>query len=95
MASSSGSGLHWTAAAGIDLKNKTVIFLHAAWMSSSMFDDTITHLSSQLQDTNLVCVDLHGHGKTVNSKERFTYCDQADDVAHLMVCIYNIHCKHD
>lgn len=54
-------------------------------MSSSMFDETIDHLSPSLPNTNLLRVDLNGHGETRNGRKQFTYWDQAEDVIKLMV----------
>lgn len=54
-------------------------------MSSSMFDTTIAQLSSVLPGTNLLRVDLNGHGETRNGRKEFTFWDQADDVVELMV----------
>lgn len=57
-------------------------------MSSSMFDDTIAQLSPVLPNTNLLRVDLNGHGETRNGREEFSYDDQADDVVQLMVSVF-------
>ncbi|ORX75805.1 alpha/beta-hydrolase [Basidiobolus meristosporus CBS 931.73] len=84
MTSSSDSALHWTSTASIEPKSPTLVFLHASWMSSAMFDETIAHLSPALPQTNLICVDLNGHGETRNGRKQFTYWDQADDVVKLM-----------
>lgn len=56
-------------------------------MGSSMFDETTEHLASVLPNTNLLCVDVNGHGKVVGGRKEFTLWDQADDVVALMVCL--------
>lgn len=52
-----------------------------------MFDETIDHLRDLLPNTNLICVDLNGHGKTTTGRNTFTLWDQANDVVTLMVCL--------
>jgi hypothetical protein len=54
-------------------------------LSPTMFDETVTHLSSLLPAVNLLRVDLNGHGKITSSRKNFTLWDQADDVITLMV----------
>jgi pimeloyl-ACP methyl ester carboxylesterase len=80
------STLHWTSTAPIDPKIPTIIFIHAAWMSLAMFDDTVDQLSPALPGVNLLRVDLNGHGETRSGRKEFTYGDQADDLVQLMVC---------
>lgn len=85
MASTSPSALYWSCVPTLDTTKPTLIFLHAAWMPSSMFDETIKYLSSKLVNTNLLCIDVNGHGKTVAGRKTFTLWDQVDDVVNLMV----------
>jgi 3-oxoadipate enol-lactonase len=56
-----------------------------------MFDETVGHLTALLPDTNLLCVDLNGHGKTIAGRKTFTLWDQGDDVIALMVRWW-LHC---
>jgi len=71
----------------LDIAKPTLIFLHASWMSSAMFDETVGHLLALLPDKNLLCIDLNGHGKTTTGRKNFTLWDQGDDVVALMVCL--------
>ncbi|KAH6706318.1 Alpha/Beta hydrolase protein [Leptodontidium sp. MPI-SDFR-AT-0119] len=84
MSSTITSALHWRCVPNLDATKPTLIFLHAAWMSSPMFEETTEYLSSILSNTNLLCVDVNGHGKTVDGRETFTLWDQADDIVTLM-----------
>lgn len=79
------STLYWNCTPRFDISKSTVIFLHAAWMSSTMFDETIDHLSAQFPSVNLLSVDLSGHGQTIMTRKRFTLWEQGEDVAALMV----------
>jgi hypothetical protein len=79
------SALYWKCTPSLDITKATVIFLHAAWVSSTMFDETIDHLSQLLPNTNLLCVDLNGHGNTTAGRKTFTLWEQGDDVISLMV----------
>ena len=54
-------------------------------MSPTMFDETVTHLSSLLPAVNLLRVDLNGQGKISSGRKNFTLWDLADDVIALMV----------
>lgn len=85
MASFSKSGLYWSCTPSLDLAKPTLVFLHAAWMSSTMFDETLGHLSAKLPNTNLLCIDLNGHGRTTMGRKNFTLWDQGEDVVALMV----------
>ena len=85
MALSTKSKLHWTCTPRLDPTKTTIIFLHAAWMSSEMFDETVAHLSSLLPNVNLLRIDLNGHGKTKAGRMAFTMWDQVEDVVALMV----------
>jgi len=86
MASTKKSALYWTCTPDLDITKPTIIFLHAAWMSSTMFDETMNPLSTLLPNTNLLCVDLNGHGKTMAGRKKFTLWEQGDDIVALMVC---------
>jgi pimeloyl-ACP methyl ester carboxylesterase len=56
-------------------------------MSSSMWEETTQSLASQLMNTNLVRIDLNGHGKTTQGRKEYTLWDQAQDVLDLVVRI--------
>jgi pimeloyl-ACP methyl ester carboxylesterase len=77
--------LFYTSPAPIDPSKKTVVFLHAAYMSSTMWVDQIDYLKPAFSNTNLLLVDLNGHGKTRNGRKTFTLYDQVDDIVALMV----------
>jgi hypothetical protein len=51
-----------------------------------MFDETIGHLLGLLPNTNLICIDLNGHGKSSTGRKAFMLWDQGNDVVTLMVC---------
>ncbi|KAI8801831.1 putative alpha/beta hydrolase [Cladochytrium replicatum] len=69
----------------VDPSKPTLIFLHAAWMSADMFDETISHIAPQLGDKfNLVQIDMNGHGKTVEGRKEFDLWDQARDLISFM-----------
>jgi pimeloyl-ACP methyl ester carboxylesterase len=55
-------------------------------MSSSMWEETTQSLSDGLSSTNLVRVDLNGHGRTTEGRKEYTLWDQAQDVLDLIVC---------
>ncbi|KAL2844171.1 putative alpha/beta hydrolase [Aspergillus pseudoustus] len=78
------NGLHWCAEAALQPEQPTILFTHASWMSSSMWEETTQALAPDLSDTNLVRVDLHGHGKTINGRKEYTLWDQAQDVLSLV-----------
>jgi pimeloyl-ACP methyl ester carboxylesterase len=82
------SKLYYTSPSPIDPSKKTVVFIHAAWTSSTMFVDQIAYLSSQLPNVNLLQIDLNDHGKTTDGRKTFTLYDQADDIDALMVSHY-------
>ena len=84
------SQLYWTSVPNLDASNPTVIFLHAAWMSSSMFEETIAYLSPILPNTNLLRIDCNGHVKTVAGRKTFNLWDQASDIAALMVRVVDL-----
>lgn len=84
------SALPWSCVPQVDPTKTTVIFLHAAWLSSTMFEETVTHLSSLLPAVNLLRVDLNGYGKITSGLKNFTLWDQANDVIALMVSA-NLH----
>ena len=79
------SKLYYTSAAPLDASKKTVVFLHAAFMSSTMWVDQIAYLGPKFPDTNLLLIDVNGHGKTTEGRKHFTLYDQCDDIAALMV----------
>jgi 3-oxoadipate enol-lactonase len=86
MASFSKSGLYWKCTPSFDITKPTLIFLHASWLSSTMFEETVAHLLALLPDTNMLCVDLNGHCQTTTGRKIFTLWDQGDDAVALMVC---------
>lgn len=79
------SNLSYTTAAPFDRTKKTAIFLHAAYMSSTMWVDQIAYLEDEFPNVNLLCIDVNGHGKTTNGRKIFTLYDQCDDIAALIV----------
>jgi len=79
------SKLYYTTAAPLDASKKTVVFLHAAFMSSTMWVDQIAYLAPKFPDTNLLLIDVNGHGKTTEGRKQFNLYDQCDDIAALMV----------
>jgi pimeloyl-ACP methyl ester carboxylesterase len=81
----SASKLYYTCASPFDVGKKTAIFLHAAYMSSTMWVDQMTYLKENFPRVNLVCIDVNGHGKTTNGRTSFTLYDQCDDIVGLMV----------
>ena len=87
MASTQMSELYWKCTPSLNINKPTLIFLHAAWMSSTMFDDTLAQLLPLLPETNMLCIDLNGHGGTTKGRRAFSLWDQGDDVVALMVCI--------
>ena len=87
MTHATDSPLHWTCMNPLDPTKQTIIFLHAAWMSSTMLEETVQYISPLLPNVNLLRVDLNGHGKTVAGRKTFTLWDQGSDVIALMVSI--------
>jgi len=84
MLSPTKSALYWTCKPELDITKPSLIFLHASWMSSSIFEETIAHLLPVLPNFNFLGVDVNGHGKTVAGRKTFTLWDQANDVVELM-----------
>jgi len=78
------SELYYTSAAPLDVSKKTVVFIHAAFMSSTMWVDQIAYLAPKFPETNLLLIDVNGHGKTTEGRKHFTLYDQCDDIAALM-----------
>ncbi|KAL2818039.1 Alpha/Beta hydrolase protein [Aspergillus granulosus] len=78
------NGLYWCSEAPLRPSQPTILFIHASWMSSSMWGETTQSLASHFPDTNLVRVDLNGHGKTAGGREEYTLWDQAQDVLTLI-----------
>jgi len=79
------SRLYYTSAAPLDASKKTVVFLHAAFMSLTTWVDQMTYLAPKFPDTNLLLIDVNGHGKTTEVRKTFNLYDQCHDIAALMV----------
>ena len=84
------SKLYYTSPYPIDVSKQTVIFLHAAFMSSTMWIDQIAYLKDKFPDANLLQIDVNGHGKTTTGRKHYTLYDQGDDITALMVMSYLI-----
>ncbi|KAL3461159.1 putative alpha/beta hydrolase [Aspergillus heterothallicus] len=78
------NGLYWCAEAPLQPSQPTLVFIHASWMSSSMWEETTRSLAIDLPTTNLIRIDLNGHGKTTNGRKEYTLWDQAHDVLSLI-----------
>ncbi|KAL4864884.1 hypothetical protein BDV12DRAFT_200698 [Aspergillus spectabilis] len=78
------NGLYWCAETPLQPDYPSIIFIHASWMSSSMWAETVRSLALQLPNVNLVRVDLHGHGKTTDGRKEYSLWDQAHDVLSLL-----------
>ncbi|CEL08508.1 hypothetical protein ASPCAL11657 [Aspergillus calidoustus] len=78
------NGLYWCAEAPLQPSQPTILFIHASWMSSSMWEETTQSLSDDLSNTNLVRVDLNGHGRTTEGRKEYTLWDQAQNVLDLI-----------
>jgi hypothetical protein len=50
-----------------------------------MWTDQIKALQASFPDTNLLQIDVNGHGKTTHGRKTYTLYDQCDDIAELMV----------
>jgi hypothetical protein len=85
------SNLFYTSPAPIDVAQKIVIFLHAAYISSTIWTDQIAYLKSSFPNTNLLLIDVNAHGKTTHGRKTFTLYDQYDDIASLMVLSLSSH----
>jgi hypothetical protein len=81
------SKLYYTSPSPIDASKQTVIFLHAAFMASTMWVDQIAYLKNIFFDVNLLQIDVNGYGKTTHGRKQFTLYDQCDDIVGLMVFI--------
>jgi pimeloyl-ACP methyl ester carboxylesterase len=79
------NGLYWCAEAPLQPDHPSIIFIHASWMSSSMWAETVQSLLHQLPKVNLVRVDLNGHGKTTDGRKEYSLWEQAHDVLSLLV----------
>jgi pimeloyl-ACP methyl ester carboxylesterase len=79
------SKLYFTSPAPIDPSKRTIVFLHAAFMSSTMWTDQIDYFSKALPNTNLLLIDVNSHGRTTQGREKFTLYDQAEDIISLLV----------
>ncbi|KAL2869530.1 alpha/beta fold hydrolase [Aspergillus lucknowensis] len=74
------NGLHWQTHAPPRKGNPTILFIHASWMSSTMWEETVQILAPRLSDVNLLRIDLNGHGKTTAGRKEYTLWNQAEDV---------------
>ncbi|THU94508.1 alpha/beta-hydrolase [Dendrothele bispora CBS 962.96] len=74
-------------AKSIDNKLPTVLFLHAVYLSSSIFQYQFS--DPRLRRFNLVSVDLRLHGQTAgdNPPAAYNECDAAEDIAKFMDAI--------
>jgi pimeloyl-ACP methyl ester carboxylesterase len=79
------NGLYWQTEAPLQKGNPTILFIHASWMSSAMWEETVQLLAPQLPNANLLRVDLNGHGKTIAGRKEYTLWNQAEDVLALLV----------
>ena len=79
------SKIFYTSPNPIDPAKKTLVFLHAAFMSSTMWVDQIAYLSKTFPNVNLLQIDVNGHGNTTNGRKYFTLYDQANDIISLLV----------
>lgn len=79
------NNLYWETEAPLQKGKPTVLFIHASWMSSAMWEETIQLLAPQLPEVNLLRVDLNGHGKTTAGRKEYTLWNQAEDVFTLLV----------
>ncbi|KAH1629925.1 hypothetical protein KXX39_003076 [Aspergillus fumigatus] len=78
------NNLYWETEAPLQKGKPTVLFIHASWMSSAMWEETIQLLAPQLPEVNLLRVDLNGHGKTTAGRKEYTLWNQAEDVLTLL-----------
>ncbi|KAL3483662.1 putative alpha/beta hydrolase [Aspergillus germanicus] len=78
------NSLYWCAEAPLQPSQPTILFIHASWMSSSMWEETTKSLASHFSNTNFVRVDLNGHGKSTEGRKEYTLWDQAQDVLDLV-----------
>lgn len=81
----SSNSLYWQTQAPLQKGNATILFIHASWMSSTMWEETVQLLAPHLSDVNLLRIDLNGHGKTTAGRKEYTLWDQAEDVLALLV----------
>ncbi|KAL5363158.1 Alpha/Beta hydrolase protein [Aspergillus floccosus] len=78
------NGLYWQTQAPPKKGNHTILFIHASWMSSTMWEETVQLLAPHLSDVNLLRIDLNGHGKTTAGRREYTLWNQAEDVHALL-----------
>ncbi|KAL4885394.1 putative alpha/beta hydrolase [Aspergillus karnatakaensis] len=78
------NNLYWCAEAPLQPDHPSIIFIHASWMSSTMWAETVQALAPHLRNVNLIRVDLNGHGNTVEGRKAYTLWDQAQDVLTLL-----------
>ena len=79
------SKLYYTSPAPINSDRDTIIFIHAATFSSTMWVDQIDYLKVVFPSTNLLLIDCNGHGKTTEGRKHFALYDQGADIVELMV----------
>jgi pimeloyl-ACP methyl ester carboxylesterase len=80
-----GGSLYWKSTRPLEKSKPAIVFIHAAWMSSEMWDETIQDIVSGGLDMNLIQIDLNGHGQTTRGRTSFTLWDQAQDILQLLV----------
>ncbi|RHZ51860.1 hypothetical protein CDV55_103189 [Aspergillus turcosus] len=78
------NGLYWQTEAPLRKGSPTILFIHASWMSSTMWEETVQLLAPQLTNVNLLRIDLNGHGKTTAGRKEYTLWNQAEDVLALL-----------
>ncbi|GFF97715.1 putative esterase YtxM [Aspergillus udagawae] len=78
------NGLYWQTEAPLQKGNPTILFIHASWMSLTMWEETVQLLAPQLPNVNLLRIDLNGHGKTTAGRKEFTLWNQAEDALALL-----------
>ncbi|GFF32109.1 putative esterase YtxM [Aspergillus udagawae] len=78
------NGLYWQTQAPLQKGNPTILFIHASWMSLTMWEETVQLLAPQLPNVNLLRIDLNGHGKTTAGRNEYTLWNQAEDVLALL-----------
>ncbi|EAW11056.1 alpha/beta fold hydrolase [Aspergillus clavatus NRRL 1] len=76
--------LFWKTEAPLVNEHPMIIFIHASWMSTTMWDETVQLLAPNLPNINLVRIDLAGHGKTTSSRNEFSLWDQAENALALL-----------
>lgn len=82
------SKLFYTSPAPLDPSKKTVVFIHAAFMSSTMWIDQVADLTVKYPNTNFLLIDVNGHGRTTTGRKQYTLYNQSDDIIALMVILH-------